>query len=65
MKKSKEHPYPHKFSVTISLEEFIEKYNDLEAGQVLEDITLNVAGNLVFLLQYTLMVQLLEHRVLS
>lgn len=28
------------------MEEFIEKYNGLETGQVLEDVTLNVAGNL-------------------
>lgn len=39
-----EHPYPHKFTVTISLEEFINKYNNLNSGEVLENITLSVAG---------------------
>lgn len=39
-----EHPYPHKFNVTISLEEFIEKYNNLNSGEVLENVTLSVAG---------------------
>ncbi|XP_026487426.1 lysine--tRNA ligase isoform X1 [Vanessa tameamea] len=39
-----DHPYPHKFTVTISLEEFIEKYNNLNSGEVLENVTLSVAG---------------------
>ncbi|XP_021191264.3 lysine--tRNA ligase isoform X1 [Helicoverpa armigera] len=39
-----DHPYPHKFHVTISLEEFIEKYNHVNSGEVLEDVTLSVAG---------------------
>lgn len=34
------HPYPHKFHVSISLEEFIEKYSSLEDGQTLEDVKL-------------------------
>ncbi|CAH0603049.1 unnamed protein product [Chrysodeixis includens] len=39
-----DHPYPHKFNVTISLEEFIEKYNHVNSGEVLENVTLSVAG---------------------
>lgn len=39
-----DHPYPHKFNVTISLEDFIEKYNNLNSGDVLENITVSVAG---------------------
>ncbi|KAF9415943.1 hypothetical protein HW555_006575 [Spodoptera exigua] len=39
-----DHPYPHKFHVTISLEEFIEKYNNVNSGEVLENVTLSVAG---------------------
>ncbi|XP_063529283.1 lysine--tRNA ligase isoform X2 [Cydia strobilella] len=39
-----QHPYPHKFNVTISLEEFINKYNNLGSGEVLENVTLSVAG---------------------
>ncbi|XP_063617527.1 lysine--tRNA ligase isoform X2 [Cydia splendana] len=39
-----QHPYPHKFNVTISLEEFINKYNNLGNGEVLENVTLSVAG---------------------
>ncbi|XP_044735306.1 lysine--tRNA ligase isoform X1 [Chrysoperla carnea] len=39
-----EHPYPHKFHVSISLEEFIEKYSILNEGEILEDETVSVAG---------------------
>ncbi|XP_004930981.1 lysine--tRNA ligase isoform X2 [Bombyx mori] len=39
-----DHPYPHKFNVSISLEEFIEKYQNLNNGDVLENVTLSVAG---------------------
>ncbi|KAL4712936.1 hypothetical protein ACJJTC_012006 [Scirpophaga incertulas] len=39
-----DHPYPHKFTVTISLEEFIEKYNNVGSGDVLENVKLSVAG---------------------
>lgn len=38
------HPYPHKFNVSISLENFIEKYNNLNSGEVLENVTLSIAG---------------------
>lgn len=31
-------PYPHKFHVSTSLEEFINKYNDLTDGQVLDTV---------------------------
>ncbi|CAG7819592.1 unnamed protein product [Allacma fusca] len=37
-------PYPHKFNVTISLEEFISKYNSLNDGDVVEDVTYSIAG---------------------
>lgn len=36
--------YPHKFEVTTKLPEFLERYSGLEAGQMLEDVTLSVAG---------------------
>lgn len=38
------HPYPHKFHVSISLQEFIEKYNGLNDGEVVEKDKLSVAG---------------------
>lgn len=38
--------YPHKFAVEISLADFIEKYNHLETGQVLEDVSHRVAGRI-------------------
>lgn len=45
LKKSKEtFPYPHKFSVSTSLEEFLEKYNGLQDGEMLEDTVLTLAG---------------------
>ena len=39
-----EEPYPHKFHVSISLAEYVEKYRDLETGQHLTDVQLSVAG---------------------
>ncbi|XP_018792304.1 PREDICTED: lysine--tRNA ligase isoform X2 [Bactrocera latifrons] len=45
LKKSPEtHPYPHKFNVSISLENFIKKYENLKDGEMLEDVSLSVAG---------------------
>lgn len=38
------HPYPHKFHVSLSLEEFIEKYSHLKDGEMLENDMLTVAG---------------------
>lgn len=38
------HPYPHKYHVTISLEEFIEKYSYLQDNEVLESEPISVAG---------------------
>lgn len=43
---NEEHPYPHKFTVTISLEAFIDKYNNLNSGEVLDNVTLSVAGRI-------------------
>lgn len=37
-------PYPHKFGVTCSLPEFIEKYSGLAAGEQLKDVTVSLAG---------------------
>lgn len=33
-------PYPHKFHVSTSLEEFIEKYSNLKDGETLDDVKL-------------------------
>lgn len=41
-----DHPYPHKFNVTISLEEFIDKYNNLQSGEVLENNIVSLAGRI-------------------
>jgi len=38
--------YPHKFEVELSLAEYIDKYNHLEPGQVLTDVTHRVAGRI-------------------
>nr|CAH7761012.1 unnamed protein product [Callosobruchus chinensis] len=40
------HPYPHKFHVSTSLEEFIGKYKDLKDGEVLDNERLSVAGRI-------------------
>ena len=44
LKEKNENPYPHKFHVSTSLEEFINAYSDLKDGEVLENKTLSVAG---------------------
>ncbi|XP_025404934.1 lysine--tRNA ligase isoform X2 [Sipha flava] len=44
MKKDSEEPYPHKFNVTISLEEFIENFSSLSETQILHDEQYSVAG---------------------
>ena len=43
---SEDDPYPHKFQVEISLTEFIERYNSIEDGKILEDTNVTVAGML-------------------
>ncbi|XP_013104611.1 lysine--tRNA ligase isoform X2 [Stomoxys calcitrans] len=45
LKKSPEtDPYPHKFHVSISLENYINKYSNLKDGEMLENETLSIAG---------------------
>ena len=45
MKNTGFNPYPHKFNVSISLKEFIKKYEGvLKDGDILTNITLSVAG---------------------
>ncbi|KAK7863618.1 hypothetical protein R5R35_006157 [Gryllus longicercus] len=43
LKQAGDHPYPHKFHVSISLEDFIEKYNHVSDGEVLKE-EVSVAG---------------------
>ncbi|XP_064556109.1 lysine--tRNA ligase isoform X2 [Drosophila montana] len=38
------HPYPHKFQVSISLENFITQYSQLQDGETLDQVNLSVAG---------------------
>lgn len=40
------HPYPHKFHVSISLQEFIDKYSSLKDGEQLENEKLSVSGRI-------------------
>jgi len=40
------HPYPHKFHVSTSLTDFIEKYNDTPEGTTNTEVTLSVAGRI-------------------
>lgn len=44
MKQNGEEPYPHKFHVTITLEEFIKKFSSLAETQILHDEQYSVAG---------------------
>ncbi|KAL1439890.1 hypothetical protein MTO96_009719 [Rhipicephalus appendiculatus] len=44
LREAGEDPYPHKFNVSTSLVEFVERYSGLQAGQVLTEERLSVAG---------------------
>ncbi|XP_038044522.1 lysine--tRNA ligase-like isoform X2 [Patiria miniata] len=44
LKAANESPYPHKFFVTISLTEFIDRYNHVEAGQILDGDAHSISG---------------------
>ncbi|XP_043216614.1 lysine--tRNA ligase-like isoform X2 [Amphibalanus amphitrite] len=43
-KEAGQNPFPHKFHVTTSLQEFISSYGSIEDGSVVEDVTVSVAG---------------------
>ncbi|XP_077308489.1 lysine--tRNA ligase isoform X2 [Lithobates pipiens] len=45
LKGTKDDPYPHKFHVDMSLTEYIQKYNDLQVGDHLEEVV-SVAGRI-------------------
>ncbi|KAG9475033.1 hypothetical protein GDO78_003474 [Eleutherodactylus coqui] len=45
LKGTKDNPYPHKFHVQMSLTQFIEKYNNLQVGEHLEEVV-TVAGRI-------------------
>lgn len=45
LKGTSEAPYPHKFSVSISLTDFIEKYQNVESGTWHDDVV-TVSGKL-------------------
>ena len=46
-KEAGENPYPHKFHVQMSLEEFIERYDHIADGDILDE-EITVAGKVVF-----------------
>ncbi|BFZ19621.1 hypothetical protein BsWGS_22660 [Bradybaena similaris] len=45
LKEAGENPYPHKFHVEMSLSEFIERFDNIEAGNILE-LEVTVAGRI-------------------
>lgn len=49
LKATESHPYPHKFDVSMSLTEFIERYQDsVQPGELLEEESCSVAGFIGF-----------------
>ncbi|KAG0502585.1 hypothetical protein HPP92_002657 [Vanilla planifolia] len=40
-------PYPHKFHVSIQIEEYIQKYANLDQGEHLKDVKVNLAGRIM------------------
>ena len=49
LKQTDEHPYPHKFHVSISLAEFIDTYNHISVGEILDGTEVSIAGSNSFL----------------
>lgn len=47
LKSSGVNPYPHKFHVSLSLLEFINKYADLNSGEHLKDVEVSLAGRIM------------------
>jgi lysyl-tRNA synthetase class 2 len=45
LKQTDEHPYPHKFHVSISLAEFIDTYNHVSDGEILDGTQVSIAGS--------------------
>ncbi|MCI22703.1 lysine-tRNA ligase, partial [Trifolium medium] len=43
-KRKGKNPYPHKFSVTLSIEQYIKEYGSLNDGQHLDDVSVSLAG---------------------
>ncbi|CAL8102094.1 unnamed protein product [Orchesella dallaii] len=46
LKEQGANPYPHKYHVTVSIEDFIEKYNGIREGDVLENVSVSLAGRI-------------------
>ncbi|MED6191532.1 hypothetical protein PIB30_117234 [Stylosanthes scabra] len=40
-------PYPHKFNVTMSISQYIDKYGSLEKGEHLEDVSVSLSGRVM------------------
>lgn len=47
-KEKGENPYPHKFYVSMSVSEYINKYTTLSDGDHLEDDQVSIAGMIVY-----------------
>lgn len=47
LKSSGVNPYPHKFHVSLSLPEFINKYGSLNSGEHLKDVEVSLAGRIM------------------
>ncbi|KAE8751299.1 hypothetical protein FOCC_FOCC001870 [Frankliniella occidentalis] len=45
LKETGDHPYPHKYHVSISLDEFIEKFSHVKDGEMLDEVV-SVAGRI-------------------
>ena len=47
LKSSGVNPYPHKFHVSLSLPEYINKYENLNSGEHLKDVEVSLAGRIM------------------
>ncbi|KAI5671089.1 hypothetical protein M9H77_11453 [Catharanthus roseus] len=46
-KESGKNPYPHKFSASMSIPEYVKEYGSLESGAHLEDVEVSLAGRIM------------------
>lgn len=47
-------PYPHKFFMSLSIPEYVNKYGSLDSGEHLDDVQVSLAGNFNSFISFTI-----------
>lgn len=58
-------PYPHKFHVSISIAEYIDKYGSLSDGAHLEDVEVSISGNYILVLCLNVLISVIPFSAFS